>query len=98
METRHEDRAAGCPPKRGRLAFCGCGQSLPQLAYQVRVLRSRCRTTDLTARIEATYEWTPRVYPDKWLLSALDGLNFVLDNEALARRYRASAGLVSTVP
>jgi len=30
--------------------------------------------------------------------SAVDGRNIVFDNEALARRRRASAGLVSTVP
>jgi len=34
----------------------------------------------------------------KGLLSAVDGRNIVFDNEALARRRRASAGLVSTVP
>ena len=32
------------------------------------------------------------------LCSAVDGRNLVLDNEALARRCRASAGLASAVP
>jgi len=38
-----------------------------------------------------------RAQPSKWLLSAVDGRNIVLDKEALARRCRASAGLVSAV-
>jgi len=39
-----------------------------------------------------------RAQPSKRLLSVLDGRNFVFDNEALARRCRASARLVSTAP
>ncbi len=39
-----------------------------------------------------------RSQPSKRLLSAVDGRNIVFDYEALARRCRASAQLISTVP
>jgi len=58
-------------------------------------------TTSITSFIIAARQRTqPRktLSTGQRLLSAVDGRNIVFDNEALARRRRASAGLVSTVP
>ena len=98
METRYEDRAEGRPAERGRPAVRHRRQSLPQLDHEIRILRTRRRTTYLTAWIEAVDARAQRIHPDKRLLSALDGRDFVFDNEALARRCRANARLLLTVP
>jgi len=94
--TRRRDRRSSAETRTT------CSRLPPTTASKTGTPSTRSpHTTSITSFIIAARQRTQprkRSQPGKRLLSAVDGRNIVFDNEALARRRRASAGLVSTVP